>query len=58
MRYDGNAIEELWLVFVLKTVSKKPETVSYGFSIHFSSGYWYNGLTVFQEPSRTGRCDH
>jgi hypothetical protein len=34
------------LEFVLKTVSKKTETVSHGFPIHFSSDSWYHGLTV------------
>jgi hypothetical protein len=44
--WDGKTVSVFDLVFVLKTVSKKPETVSYGFSIHFSSDYWYHGLTV------------
>jgi hypothetical protein len=39
--WDGKTVSVFDLEFVLKTVSKKLETVSHGFSIHFSSDYWY-----------------
>jgi hypothetical protein len=37
--WDGLTVSVFDLVFVLKTVFKKPKTVSHGFSIHFSSHF-------------------